>query len=244
MNDFIQSPNLMETSVGQIVANNFRAAEIFKKYNIDFCCGGKTSLQEVCNKKELDLDSLVHELKAQEKSIDYNQPFYQWNPDYLIYHIINKHHKYVRNSLPIILELSAKVAKVHGDAHPELEQIRLLCIQLASELRDHMQKEEKILFPFIDQLYEASCEERHIHRPCFENISYPIRLMEQEHEEAGQVLSQLRKLSNGFVAPSDACTSYQVLYSKLEEFETDLHIHIHLENNILFPKAKTLSSSY
>ena len=151
------------------------------------------------------------------------------------------HHKYVADNIPLLREFTAKVARVHGEAHPEVVEIARLFEAVAAELEQHMMKEENILFPYIKQLAQADSS-RQITPPPFGTVGNPIRMMEMEHENAGNILKKIGELSGGFVPPPDACNTYRVSYLKLREFEADLHQHIHLENNILFPKAIELES--
>jgi len=236
--------NLRDKSVGEIVKLDFRAADIFSNYGIDFCCGGKISVADACANAKVE-DSIVisalENLKNQQGSVVHN--FDSWKIDFLSDYIINTHHQYVSKAIPQILPLAQKVAEVHGTHHSEVIQINELFKQLANELIMHLQKEEVVLFPYIKKLVAAEatggCEDEN----CFGSISSPISVMEMEHETAGIILKQLFRLSDGYTVPEDACNTYRVLYGKLKEFEDDLHIHIHLENNILFPKAIELEQA-
>lgn len=233
---------LVEKTVGEIVASNFKTADVFKKYGIDFCCGGNVTLSETCKRKGIDLSAVEQDLQkiADQKSESHD--FDRWELDFLIDYIINQHHSYVAESIPLIIQYSDKVARVHGQNHPETVEINRLFHEVARELEAHMQKEEMILFPFIKQLVNAKKEGMPMPTPPFGTVQNPIRMMEMEHETAGDIFKQIDQLSNNYTPPLAACTTYRVLYAKLEEFETDLHKHIHLENNILFPKASTLES--
>jgi regulator of cell morphogenesis and NO signaling len=233
----IKKNGFSDQSIGSIVSKNFKTAEVFRKYNIDYCCGGKVSLESVCNKNSIDIDLITKELDGVNSSFDYNQPYDEWTLSKLVDHIVNSHHQYVRNSIPILFELTAKVAGVHGARHPILQEVKIFFEQLANELTSHMYKEEEILFPFVKQLDEAFNKEDSLEQPFFKSVQNPIHMMEEEHEVAGELLAKIRQLTNAYTPPADACTSYNVLFAKLEEFEKDLHTHIHLENNILFPKA-------
>lgn len=228
-------------TIGEIVANDYRKAEVFKKFGLDFCCGGNKTLREACNKKGVEISEVESALKKLEEQsgkaiIDFNT----MELDTLIDHIINKHHTYVNNSLPMLLELSNKVGKVHGESHPETTYIARLVAEVAEELKAHMYKEEQVLFPYVKELVNNMRDGKEVKPPQFGSVEYPIRMMEQEHETAGRKLEQIRDLSEDFTLPAEACTSYKILYAKLAEFEADLHQHVHLENNILFPKALDL----
>lgn len=235
------TPTQNESSIGEIVAGDFRKAEVFKKFNIDFCCGGKKTLSQVCKDKNIDQNQLQSELeKLDAQTVGASQNYNDWSLDFLTDYIINTHHKYVKNSLPVILEYTMKVAKVHGPEHPEAVTIYNLFKEAADELTSHMMKEENVLFPYIKQLViEKSSSPS---GSSFGTIKNPIKMMEHEHETVGNILKSIRELSNNYTPPASACTTYKLSYLKLEEFENDLHQHIHLENNILFPKSIKLES--
>lgn len=228
-------------TIGDLVAEDFRKAEVFEKYGIDFCCGGKKTVAEACNKKGVDVGLVERELHKVERQPNRNlHGFSNWNPGLLADYIINNHHQYVKRSLPFLHELSAKVARVHGDLHPEVAAIATHFEGIEQELLSHMQKEEIILFPYIKELAEAKQSGSQLMPPPFGTIDNPINMMEQEHDTVGNSMAAIEQLSNGFDPPNDGCTSYRILFAKLQEFQKDLHQHIHLENNILFPKALKL----
>lgn len=235
---------LLNLAVGQIAATDYRNALLFKKYGIDFCCGGKKSLGEACEKKGLDINILEQELEniTKEKCTG-TLSYSEWNPSVLIDHIINTHHTYVKDLLPELIFFAAKVSKVHGQEHPELIKIQELVEAINEELTSHMMKEEQILFPYIKTLYEASLEKSFTPNAPFGTIKNPISMMEAEHESAGSCLSEIRELTSNYTLPTEACGSYQLLYNMLHAFEEDLHLHIHLENNILFPSAISLENN-
>ena len=230
-----------EASIGELVAKDLRKAEVFKKFNIDFCCGGKKTLSQVCNDKQInikDIESEFEKLDSTSESISQN--YNEWSLDFLVDFIINTHHKYVKSSLPLLMEYTAKVAKVHGKEHLEVVTIYDLFKEASEELNSHMMKEETILFPYIKQLVN---EKKSVNECCsFGTVKNPIRMMEHEHDVVGNIFKTIRELSNDYTPPEDACTTYKLSYKKLEEFENDLHQHIHLENNILFPKSIKLES--
>ncbi|HEU5292109.1 MAG TPA: iron-sulfur cluster repair di-iron protein [Cyclobacteriaceae bacterium] len=232
---------LNKTSIGELVSQDWRKAEVFKKYGIDFCCGGKRTVAEACGKKGIDPALVEAELQQVEKRISgHPNNFNQWELDFLVDYIVNNHHKYVSEAVPFLDELSAKVSRVHGDRHPELIEIEQLTQDVIQELTMHMPKEEMILFPYVKQLVHAKRNSTSIVPPPFGTIANPINMMEAEHTSAGGAMEAIEELSNRFTPPADACMSYQVLFAKLKEFQQDLHQHIHLENNILFPKALKL----
>jgi iron-sulfur cluster repair di-iron protein len=228
-----------DETLGQIAAKDLRKAEIFKKYGLDFCCGGKKTVREACAEKGLDATKVEKELQQADKVPNLRPfPYDEWGLDFLADFIVNTHHSYVKKSLPDLRNYSAKVARVHGARHPELVAIHQLVETVNAELTDHMVKEEQVLFPYIKEM--AAAVNKGQNPPPggrFGSIQNPIGMMEMEHEITAKALHQIRMLSNNYSLPEDACASYSLLYRKLEEFENDLHIHVHLENNILFPKT-------
>ncbi len=232
-------------TIGEIVKDNYQTAEIFKKYDIDFCCGGKTTIDEICSTNNISIDELTGALNKAEgnSGSDTGKNFKDWEADFLINYIINVHHKYVYENLPLLSEFTNKIANVHGERHPELIQLAELFNDISAELQQHMMKEENILFPYIITLYNAFKNKSQPIPSPFGSVRNPIRMMETEHENAGSVLKQIREISNNFNLPEDACETYAVTYKKLNEFENDLHQHIHLENNILFPRAIELEEN-
>ena len=233
-------------TIGQFVADNFKAAEVFNKYNIDFCCGGKRELVDVCTEKGISYATISKELEDLEDRIGCmaTQNFKLWDAAFLSDYIVQNHHNYVSDSIPILLELTVKIARVHGKSHPELIEIAYTFKALADELTSHMKKEEIVLFPFIKQLINAQKSGFDAPISQFNSVQNPIHCMEEEHEEAGVLIHKIKALSNDFTPPEDACTSYKVAFAKLKEFEQDLYQHIHLENNILFPKAIELEGAF
>ena len=222
-------------TVSEIVAANPSSARVFEKYGIDFCCGGNRPLAEVCSEKGLSVEQFSRELTAADapaQERDWrNAPLAE-----LIDHIVGRHHQYLRTELPDIEGEIYKVLEAHGDRHAStLSALRKVFAALKTELLDHMMKEEHILFPMIQRMEATSS----LAMPAGA-ILHPIRVMEHEHATAGQALAEMRRLTNGFTAPDDACNTFRVLYRQIEELESDLHIHIHLENHILFPRAAEL----
>ena len=229
------------TTIREIVGHNHRAAAVFEKHAIDFCCGGNKTLEAACAQKGIDPALIQQELR-QADTPEERENFLpgEWDLDTLADFIINTHHRYVRRTLPSILAHLNKVVSVHGATHPELPGILDRFQQVAEELTRHMQKEEIVLFPYIRSLVAASRTGVTVPRPVFSTIRFPIEMMEAEHSSAGDAFSFIRSATGEFAPPADACETYRVTYRELEEFERDLHRHIHLENNILFPKAITL----
>jgi len=228
-------------TVAQIVASDMRTATIFKKYGIDFCCGGGKPVSEACIGTEVNAETIFNEIEMldAEKA---EKDFDNMELNVLSNHILETHHVYVKESLPIISEFANKVAKVHGDHNPENIEIAKLFHEVSMELQQHLMKEEGILFPHIINLAIANRNGEKIQVP-FGSVQNPIKMMEHEHDIAGDVFKKIEKLSNNFTPPEHACNTYKALYHHLKEFQDDLHIHIHLENNILFPKAIEMEKS-
>ncbi|OWY20765.1 iron-sulfur cluster repair di-iron protein [Sphingobacteriales bacterium UPWRP_1] len=229
-------------TVGQIVARNFNTATVFEKYNIDFCCGGKKTLQTVCAEQHLNFDTLYLEVEeAANRQVPPSQNAAYWSLTFLTEYIVHTHHRYVQESIPVLLKYTAKIASVHGKNHPELIEVARLFAELAQDLLQHMKKEEIILFPYINDLADGN--NMSIPSTTFGSVNSPIMVMEQEHETAGNLMHQIRTLTHNYTLPDDACNTYGVTFARLQEFETDLHRHVHLENNILFPKTKQLEQT-
>lgn len=225
-------------TLGQIATKDLRKAQIFKKYGLDFCCGGKKTVKEACKEKGLDVTKIEQELQQADKMpASRPLPYNDWSLDFLSDYIVNTHHSYVQKNLPDLRAYAEKVMKVHGNRHPELLPIYQLVEEVNAELTAHMVKEEKVLFPYIKELVAARNNAQPLHTAHFGSVQNPINMMEMEHEMVGKNLAQIRELTNNYSLPEDACASYSLLYRMLDEFEEDLHLHVHLENNILFPKA-------
>lgn len=232
---------VQKATIKSIVTNDFRAAAIFEKYSLDFCCKGGVTIDQACSERNIDATSVYAELAQLANATLENMPhFSEWPIDELIDYIVNVHHKYVRESIPVIYAHTQKVAAVHGNNHPEVVDIARHFEAVASELQSHMMKEEQMLFPFIKSLVTAKRNNRASIIPPFGTVQNPIRMMEAEHRVAGDELYEVRSLSKNYNPPEDACTTYRVSFKELQQFEQDLHQHVHLENNILFPKAIAL----
>lgn len=236
--------DLQNLTVGELAAEDYRKAEVFKKFGIDFCCGGNKLLEKACHDKNIesqDVITALNQLNDVQNKSDMN--FNRWELDKLADYIVDKHHSYISKAVPVLNFYLNKVSSVHGDDHPNTLEIFSHFIQLSGELNLHMLKEEDVLFPFINKLVEAAKTQQVIHAP-FGSVEGPIRMMIIEHEAAGNELESIRTLSDFYSPPEDACTTFKVTYAKLKEFEEDLKFHIHLENNILFPKALALAKIY
>jgi regulator of cell morphogenesis and NO signaling len=225
-------------TVRDIAVEHPNATRVFEKLGIDYCCGGGKSLADACSAARLSADEVVRALESELAArADAAADWSNGELASLAQHIINKHHNYVRNELPRLEQLMAKVASVHGARHAELLDIQKELHQLGGELMTHMMKEEHILFPYIAEMEQTVQSGRRLRPPMFGTVRNPVQMMIMEHDAAGDEMRRMRQASSGYTAPADACISYQTLYRALQEFEADLHQHIHLENNILFPRA-------
>ncbi len=232
---------LSEYTIGEMVSEDYRKAEVFKSFGLDFCCGGKKTIDVACSEKDIDVNALTQALLALDTDkAGADRDFNEMKLDELVNYIIATHHKYVAAAIPLISEFSAKVAKVHGHANPEVVEIDKHFRSIAGELTMHMHKEEMVLFPYINKIVATQRLDEKLTASAFGTVRNPIRMMEAEHEFAGNEMTAIDELSNHYTPPDHACNTYRVLYAKLNEFEADLHQHIHLENNILFPKAIAL----
>lgn len=237
--------NLKNKTIGSFVAEDFRTAAVFSKYRIDFCCKGNRTVTEVCEKQNIDADALLENVlqvvqSENSESIDFNS----WPLDLLADYIEKTHHRYVEEKMNVLLPFLDKLCKVHGANHPELFKINELFIGCAGELSQHMKKEELILFPFVKRMVKTKESDGVLSQPSFGTVSNPIAMMMHEHDNEGERFREIAELTNNYTPPADACTTYRVTFAMLKEFEADLHKHIHLENNILFPKAVTLEKDF
>ena len=232
----------MTTMVGDVVARDFRTAGVFEQFGIDFCCGGRRSLADACRTATVDPAALLRALDAVTAIDGRRDDVMAWPADRLVEHIVETHHAYVRAALPMIARYLAKLLDVHGAGHPELAEVRVAFARMARDLEQHMIKEEQVLFPYICEL--AAREESCGLRPSpFGTVENPILMMEREHRAAADELRTIRELTDGYTAPADGCTTYAVCLAELARFEADLHRHVHLENNVLFPAAIALESA-
>jgi regulator of cell morphogenesis and NO signaling len=229
---------ITEKSLAQIVNNDHRAATVFEKYHLDFCCKGKRSLQQACDESQLNVAEILSELDIAAEYgnsnavIDYDKLSLSQLAEY----ITTTHHQYVKKEMPAIAMYLQKIAAKHGDRHPEMRNVFETFTALKEEMEMHIQKEEVVLFPRIKEMENqlTSGNQLNVH------VSYlksPISMMEQEHDHAGAAMAEIRKLTSNYTLPDDACTTYTLSFAALQAFELDLHQHVHLENNILFPKA-------
>lgn len=224
------------------------APRLFESLGIDYCCGGKRPLTDACAASGVSLEKVLESFSRAEADAHNRKNATETNwaksgVSELIAQILTAHHAYVRENAPRLQDLFAKVASKHGEKHPELVSARELFDDLAGELSVHLMKEEQILFPYILRMEESKVSGEPVPPSCFGTVRNPIAMMFSEHDNAGELLKEIRKQTNNLVAPGDACVSYQTLYRDLLAFEADLHQHIHLENNILFPMALALEGA-
>jgi iron-sulfur cluster repair di-iron protein len=232
--------SLTDKTIGEIVADDFRAAAVFKKYGIDFCCRGGRTIDEACDKKDVDKQSLINDLNAIPQGKGDQVDVSSWPLDLLANYIVRIHHQYVHDKTPILLQFLDKLCRVHGERHPELFEINRIFTESAHDLANHFEKEERVLFPFIGELVKSQQTGQPLETAHFGTVENPIAMMMHEHTVEGDRFAEIARLSNNYTPPADACNTYRVTFAMLQEFEEDLHRHIHLENNVLFPKAIAL----
>ena len=224
--------------IGDIVADDFRTSKVFTDLGIDFCCGGKQTVGEVCNELKIDtkeLEKRVEEVKSE--PISHSLNYKEWDLPFLIDYIVNTHHKYVVKTLPELVFYTGKIASVHGETHAELIDIAAKIEAVNTELKQHLKNEEEVLFPAIrTTLTNPSDETKTV-------IHSEIERMLGEHDFAGGTLDEINRTTDGYKTPEDACNTYEVAFKLLKQFEADIHVHVHLENNILFPKALDLAQN-
>ncbi|HXI00758.1 MAG TPA: iron-sulfur cluster repair di-iron protein [Sphingobacteriaceae bacterium] len=230
-----------ENIIGELVAEDYRTASVFQAHGIDFCCQGNRTVKDACQSKNLKSENVVNDLQdaicQQTKgTIDYKS----WPLDLLADYIEKKHHRYVKEKTPVLKQYLDKISEVHGAHHPELFQIKKEFFTSADELAAHMKKEELVLFPFVRKLVDVKQSKQTLGESPFGTVQNPIQQMMEEHEAEGNRFREIAGLSQEYTPPADGCNTYKVAFALLKEFEQDLHVHIHLENNILFPKAIAL----
>lgn len=227
-----------QKSVGEVVASDYRTAAIFEKYGIDFCCKGHRSIDEACERKSIMTEEVMRELKKHFSSENTDCPDYKsWPSAQLVDYIVEKHHTYIEETTPLIIRYLDKLCKVHGARHPELHEVNRLFNESAVDLAQHMKKEESVLFPWIKGMDSASDDTANKPFSFDRMIQQPVHMLMHEHENEGDRFQRIETLTNQYQVPDDGCSTYKVAYQMLRDFQNDLHLHIHLENNILFPKA-------
>ncbi len=231
--------NIAEQTLATIVTNNHFTVPVLEKYDLDFCCKGKRTLAAACIEKGISVEAVSEELEKSSLIPTTKMPFTEMTAEQLISYILIHHHFYVKQSMPTIIGHLEKVAAKHGDRFPYMTEVLSLFREINEEMTMHMHKEEVILFPRIKEI--MALPEAHQHSNVAPGyIAAPIQLMEQEHEHAGDILYKIRSLTNNYTPPAEACTTFQVSLAELKEFEEDLHRHVHLENNLLFPLAEKM----
>lgn len=233
-------------TVREFAVENPNATRIFESLGIDYCCGGHKPLTEACAAANVSIDDVLTRLEQAEAQAAQNAAYRDWQKESvtaLIDHIVSTHHMYVKSESPRIQQLLAKVVSVHGQNHPELLRVQEIFSALAQELASHLMKEEQILFPYLVQMDAATGTAASAPSSCFGTVQNPIRMMMFEHDSAGDALRDLREVTSNYATPADACITYKTLYQAIEAFEKDLHQHIHLENNILFPRSLEMENA-
>lgn len=234
-----------KTTIGEIAANDFRTAAIFTKYNIDFCCKGHRTIEEVCRKRDIPEALLIEKLE-ESRTQNANQSFdyKSWPLDLLTDYIIKTHHRYIKEKTPVLLEYLNKLCNVHGENFPELFEVYKIFKASSLDLEEHMEKEERVLFPFIIQMKRAQSKGFSLETTPFGSIENQVIIMKEEHNLEGQRFRKIAALTNNYIPHTEACNTYKAAFSMLEDFEINLHKHIHMENNILFPKAIMLEKNF
>lgn len=231
-----------EMTVRDVAIQLPESTRLFESLKIDYCCGGNQPLGQACTSAGVDVDDVMEMLAGVEQSNE-AKDFQNTSLPELITHILDTHHVFTKSEMDRLQLLADKVLNAHGGNHPELVHLDELLTRLCDDLKPHMFKEEQILFPYINALVQAADQNRTVPFAPFGTVKNPIRMMTMEHDTAGEILRELRALTSDYKVPADACISYQTLYQALENFEKDLHQHIHLENNLLFPKALELENA-
>jgi regulator of cell morphogenesis and NO signaling len=238
---FLNHYRINENSfVSDIVTRDYRTADVFRKYDIEYCCGGKWSLDAVCMMKGLEVESLKKELERATRDIQVSNSlrFDEWQIDFLADYIVNIHHDYLKQAMPEIKKMLRGFVEEHAKKYPYLTELESAFLQLNREVFPHMKQEEEILFPYIKQIYHAHNSRESYASLLVRTLRKPVEeVMAKEHESAMKHIHKMRSLTQGYTAPEKACVSHRVCYFKLKELDNDLSQHIHLENNILFPKA-------
>ena len=231
---------IAEQTLASIVSSNHQTVPVLEKYHLDFCCKGKRTLAEACTEKGLAVDPIAEELEKRMQTEDGRKfPFESMTAEQLISYILIQHHFYVKQAIPTTLAHLQRVAQKHGERFPYMVEVFCLFNEVSEEMTSHMQKEEMILFPRIKEIETLLSigQKRNLNEGY---IGGPVQVMEAEHDQAGELMYRIRTLTNNYQAPDDACTTFRVSLAELKEFEEDLHRHVHLENNLLFPLSEKL----
>lgn len=228
------------STISELASSAPGAIRVFEQFGIDYCCGGERPLDVACTKAGISVDDVVRSIEDAAREMEDKDRGIDWqnrSMTALVDHIVAEHHVFTREELVRIERLLDKVVSRHGANHPELTTLSVQFFQLKQELLPHMLKEEQVLFPYLERLEAAVQTAREVQPPFFATVLNPVRMMRNDHEVAGELLARIRETTGNFTLPPDGCASFDALYQGLREFEADLHQHIHLENNILFPKA-------
>ncbi|MBI1921424.1 MAG: iron-sulfur cluster repair di-iron protein [Geobacter sp.] len=227
-----------DTTVGEIVADDFRTAKVFESHGIDFCCGGKVPFADICREKGIDPALLEQELTdARSAPVDRGHNYVAWTLPFLADYIINTHHAYLNENTGRIGSYASKIAEVHGANHPEVIEIAAIFARIATDMAAHLREEEEVLFPAVRRIEAARSGGNFPAPEDLATIRASLEKLGREHEEIGDAVHEIRHLSREYALPADVCNTFAITYRMLKEFEDDLHKHVHLENNILFPKA-------
>ncbi|HJV65734.1 MAG TPA: iron-sulfur cluster repair di-iron protein [Geomonas sp.] len=228
-------------TVGDLVAKDFRAAAVFEKYGIDFCCGGNVAVDDICREKGIDPVKVRREIEESAAApLDRSQNYNAWELPFLADYIVNTHHSYLKENTRVIASYANKIAQVHGANHPEVIKIAQIFEKVAADMEMHLREEEEVLFPAIRKMVELAKSGAGREEADVQALRQTLSSLTHEHDEIGTAVHAIRDLSNNYSVPGDVCNTFMVTYLKLREFEDDLHKHVHLENNILFPKAGKL----
>jgi len=232
----ISEPKKAQT-VGEMAANDVRKAEVLTKFGIDFCDRGGISLKTACIELNLDINVVEDALIKSTQNHNYSFEFNKWDPDFLLDYIYYQHHVFFYKEYPAISKLLQKVVTRHCKTYPDLDNVRSLFFALERELIGHFAEEENIVFPLIENVLQATESGAYIAKASIKQLDALLHGMERDHKDAGEILSKLRQVTNNYTPPEGACTNFKLLYYKLKSLEEDLQQHIHLENNLLFPKV-------
>lgn len=234
-----------KSTIGEIVADDFRTAAVFTKYHIDFCCKGYRTIEEVCKKRDIDEIVLIEYIRdAKRNTANQSFDYKTWSVDVIAEYLTKTHHRYIEEKAPIIIQYLTKLAGVHGSIHPELHEIHTIFSKSFLDLTAHMKREEMVVFPFIIKMKNAQNKGTDLDTPPFLSIENPITTLKEDHETESERFRRIAALTNNYTPPTESCNTYKVAFAMLEEFEKDLRKHIHLENNILFPKVIELEKSF
>jgi len=236
-----QVPSTVNKTIGEFVAEDYRIAEVFERHGIDFCCGGQVTLAVTCEEKGLNPGQILNEIEAaRNEPVKRSENYSAWELPFLSDYIVNTHHVWLKENDPKITAYTLKIAEVHGAHHPEVIEIAIIFEKIATDMAGHLREEEEVFFPAVKR---ASTAKKAGQMPAMKDrevIKASLVKLGREHEEIGNAIHTIRHLAKDYAIPADACNTFAVTYQKLQEFEEDLHKHVHLENNILFPKADQL----